>query len=143
MCRTLKGAGYSGRAADIWAVGCCLYMWMYHRCPYLADNPPKLLQMIADEPVDYPDDKSHSASLVALLHALLAKAPRERITIKGLRKDAFLTRDSAEPMPAPHGTEKSIVRDELSNAIKRVAVMSRAADAPGNAPADAPAPSVS
>ena len=135
MCRTLKGAGYSGRAADIWAVGCCLYMWMYHECPYVADNPPKLLQMIADDSIDYPDDKCHSERLMALLHALLAKAPRERITIKGLRKDAFLTHDQAEPLPAPQGTDKSIVRDEFSNAIQRVAVMSRAAaDAPSNAP---------
>ena len=33
MCRSIKGAGYSGRAADLWACGVSLYMWLYHDSP--------------------------------------------------------------------------------------------------------------
>ena len=34
----VRGAGYSGRAADMWACGASLFMWLYHRSPYTADN---------------------------------------------------------------------------------------------------------
>ena len=79
MCRTLKGAGYSGRAADLWACGCSLFMWMYHRLPYEADNPPALLAMIAEEPVAFPpNERGHSAELLARQLQLAEERQREK-----------------------------------------------------------------
>ena len=144
MCRTLKGAGYSGRAADLWACGCSLFMWMYHRLPYEADNPPALLAMIAEEPVAFPpNERGHSAELLALLHGLLTRAPKERVRIKDVRKDPFLTQHGSAPFPeaamADGASTRVTRREELSSAIQRVALMRAAAETPSAAPAPAEA----
>jgi len=34
MTRSRQGAGYSAKAADVWAVGVSLYMWLYHKPPF-------------------------------------------------------------------------------------------------------------
>ena len=39
---------YSGRAADIWALGVCVYMWMFHRLPFEAPTVFMLMEAIRD-----------------------------------------------------------------------------------------------
>jgi serine/threonine protein kinase len=140
MCRALRGAGYSGRAADIWACGVSLFMWMYHRCPYEADHIPGLMEAIANDDVAWPDDSEHSPSLVALLKGLLDRRPKMRLRIKELRRDAFITDGGMDEMPPPVAVPpmQSVPRTELSNALKRVLLLQRGGDM-GDAPAPSPA----
>ena len=140
MCRAMRGAGYSGRAADVWACGVSLFMWMYHALPYSADNPPELMNMIANEEVVYPEDSTHSASLIELLHGLLERAPRQRLRVRDIRRNKFLTRDGDDPLPTATAVMPGAVavpKADLSAAIKRVTLMQKTER---NALHDAPAP---
>jgi len=145
MCRSLRGAGYSGRAADMWACGVSLFMWLYHRPPYEASNPPALLEKISTEEIDYPEDTRSSPELLNLLRGLLQKAPLERLRIRDLRHDAFLTEGGKSPFDTPlpfimrsssaKGGEKlvdpssvAVDLEHLQKAIKCVAAMGRAVD---------------
>lgn len=40
MTQSRNGAGYSAKAADIWAVGVSLYMWLYFHPPFEATSRP-------------------------------------------------------------------------------------------------------
>ena len=39
---------YSGKAADVWALGVCVYMWCYHTLPFEAPTLYMLMQAIKD-----------------------------------------------------------------------------------------------
>ena len=122
MCRATKGVGYSGRAADVWACGVTLYMWLYHAEPYTSDTPSNLLQLISSTEVPYPPLKgSRSAELIELLHTMLARAPAERFRLKDMRKDAFLTARGELSLPEPPRVgEQSVARAELQAALSKV-----------------------
>ena len=85
----------------MWACGVSLFMWLYHRPPYEASNPPALLEKISTEEIDYPEDTRSSSELLNLLHGLLQRAPLERLRIRDLRHDAFLTEGGKAPFDAP------------------------------------------
>jgi len=135
MCRSIKGAGYSGRAAALWACGVSLYMWLYHDSPYTSDNPPGLLKAIAEDAVVYPAKapgaaEPPSAELLALLAGMLEKAPLQRSRVKELRRDAFITNNGAEPLEEPaevvnaRDGNVTVPKSELQSAIKRISIQS-------------------
>jgi len=129
MCRSLRGAGYSGRAADIWACGVSLYMWMFHAMPYVADTIPNLLAAISNEEVSYPDVSGYSEELVHLLKGMLERAPKQRLRMRELRRDAFVTKAHAEPLPPPEAKRSlnvSVSKAHLTGAISRVKLMNQA-----------------
>ena len=139
MCRTLRGAGYSGRAADVWACGVSLYMWLYHRPPYVADHVPGLLQVIANDEVEYPTDEAHSPSLLALLGGMLERKPKMRLRLRDIRRDEFITSGGAEPLPPATAASVVTVRQhELRNCLKRMVLLQRAGLSEEVAPAEAP-----
>ena len=131
----------------MWACGVSLWMWLYTDLPYDADSVPDMMQKIANEEVPYPpaDDPRNagrSESLLKLLRGLLERKPKMRHRIRDLRRDAFITDDGRQPLPEPVAVPQlqSAARVELSNAVKKVALMNRAEanDAPASAPAPAP-----
>ena len=130
MCRALRGAGYSGRAADMWAVGVSIFMWLYHRLPYEADSVVNLMERIANEEVDYPADTAHSAELLALLRGLLERKPKMRWRIRDLRHDPWLTQSGKNPLPPAEVPPDAMAapKSDLANAVKRVQLMRRADD---------------
>ena len=83
---------YSGRAADIWALGVCMFMWMFHRLPFEAPTVFMLMQAIRDGQLEV-DAQAYEATpeLLELLRGLLAKKPQHRLRIKDLRRSAWLT----------------------------------------------------
>lgn len=111
----------------------------------MADSQAELLQVIANDEVAYPvDDGTHSPSLLQLLRGLLERAPRERMRVREMRRDVFITADGNEPLPPALTSNPGAVavsKPELTSAIKRVALMQRAdwEEAPAPAPALAPA----
>jgi len=132
MCRSIKGAGYSGRAADLWACGVSLYMWLYHDSPFMADNPPALLKAIAEDTIVYPvREPAPSAELMSLLVQLLEKQAPMRIRIKSVRRDPFITNSGAEPLDDPlpvvnaRDGAVAVPKSELSSAIERIRSINR------------------
>ena len=71
------GKAFSGYAADIWAAGVCLYIFVTGRLPFYSESPTELMSIIKDGDVPY-EGLDLSESLVDLLQLTLHKDPTER-----------------------------------------------------------------
>ena len=66
---------------DIWAYGIILYQMIFGKCPFVGKNLSSTLDLIANQPLIYPDNFIISESLLNLLNGLLQKKAFERIDI--------------------------------------------------------------
>ena len=90
---------YSGKAADCWALGVCLYMWMYLKAPFEAPTVHMLLELIRESEVVYPTHVyKASDSLMELLRGLLQQKPIQRLRVKDMR--CAFSRTHSRPHPA-------------------------------------------
>ena len=62
-----------GRPTDIYALGACLYTFVFGRIPFNAPNVFKLFQVVQHEPLKFPEDVHVSYELRDLLLRMLAK----------------------------------------------------------------------
>ncbi|KAF2823906.1 Pkinase-domain-containing protein [Ophiobolus disseminans] len=91
-----KHGHVSGRAADIWSMGCTLFCLLSGRIPFEKHGMIELYQAIrVDEPIF---DESCSDELKTLLQRLLEKDPQKRITIDELREHPWVTRQGVDPL---------------------------------------------
>uniref|UniRef100_A0A7S4N509 Protein kinase domain-containing protein n=1 Tax=Odontella aurita TaxID=265563 RepID=A0A7S4N509_9STRA len=88
MCEE-DGGAFSGYAADLWAAGICLYIFVTGRLPFYSETPVELFDMIAEGDVPY-DGLGLSEHLVDLLKTLLEKDPSKRAGIGDCLKHPFL-----------------------------------------------------
>lgn len=117
---------YSGRAADVWALGVCMYMWMFLRLPFEAPTVYMLMQEIGHSPLDIPVNDTHSAELIELARGLLAKKPVQRLRIKDLRRDAWMTDGGKDLLPKPmHEAHHSVHKGELKENFTRAMMQMR------------------
>jgi [calcium/calmodulin-dependent protein kinase] kinase len=117
---------YSGRAADLWALGVCLHMWIFLRLPFEAPTVYMLMQEIGHSPLDIPENDTHSAELIELCRGLLNKKPQLRMRIKDLRRNAWMTEGGTVPLPAREGAGHSVaVKGELQDILTRGMVQLR------------------
>jgi len=101
-----------GKPTDIWALGVTLYYFIYGTCPFLGASVPAIYEQIQHQdlvlPALQPNGQTPSAELQDLLHKLLTKDPKRRITMKDIRKhpwcsSMFVKRPSIEAPPVPVG----------------------------------------
>lgn len=78
-----KHGHVSGRAADIWSVGCTLFCLLFGRIPFEKHGMIELYQAIRLDEPEFED--TCSDELKTLLKSLLEKDPTKRITIDELR----------------------------------------------------------
>lgn len=78
-----KHGHVSGRAADIWSMGCTLYCLRFGRIPFEKHGMIELYQAIRMDKVDF--DSDCNEDLQNLLRRLLEKDPKKRINIEELR----------------------------------------------------------
>jgi len=114
---------YSGRAADIWALGVCVYMWMFHRLPFEAPTLFMLMEAIRDGQLEL-DSSAYAATpeLVELVRGLLAKKPQHRLRIKDLRRNAWLTEGRSAPLPQPQNMatgHQTVQKGELQEILRQ------------------------
>ena len=86
-----EGGAFSGYAADLWAAGVCLYIFVTGHLPFFSDAPIELFNMIAGENVSY-EGFNLSKNLVDLLKRLLEKDANKRAGVGDSLKHPFLQR---------------------------------------------------
>ncbi|OSS43674.1 hypothetical protein B5807_11555 [Epicoccum nigrum] len=91
-----KHGHVSGRAADIWSMGCTLYCLLFGRIPFEKHGMIELYQAIRMNPVEF--DSECNEELKDLLLRLLEKDPKKRINIEQLREHPWVTRHGADPL---------------------------------------------
>eukprot|EP00879_Flechtneria_rotunda_P021169 GHRR01022301.1.p1 GENE.GHRR01022301.1~~GHRR01022301.1.p1 ORF type:complete len:459 (+),score=92.17 GHRR01022301.1:239-1615(+) len=90
---------YKPFPAECWALGVCLYMFVYGTVPYVPASTGALYERIrSPEPVMLPAQPAVSASLAALLKGLLDKNPDTRLTLAEVCKHEWVT-DSCRLTP--------------------------------------------
>jgi serine/threonine protein kinase len=97
------GRAFSGYAADIWAAGVCLYIFVTGRLPFYDEDPALLFELIKGE-VPYRTEKL-STKLVDLLHCTLNKDPEKRAGVGQCLSHPFLATARAQRI--------KLLRDEL------------------------------
>ena len=63
-----------GRPTDVYALGACLYTFVFGRIPFNAPNVFKLFQVVQNEPLRFPDRPTVTPLLQDLLLRMLHKA---------------------------------------------------------------------
>ena len=80
---------FSGYAADMWAAGVCLYIFVTGRLPWYSEIPTDLFEMIGAAEIDY-SGLGLSNSLIDLLKRCLEKCPGKRAGVGDCLKHPFL-----------------------------------------------------
>lgn len=94
-----KHGEVSGRAADIWSMGCTLFCLLFGRIPFEKHGMLELYQAIRNDDPQY--DDSCNPELLELLKRLLEKDPKKRITLEQIRVSMII-----HPLPREAKTDK-------------------------------------
>lgn len=76
---------YSGKAADIWALGATLYSLVYGNVPFLASSVLAVYEKIKNEDVQFPSQPEITDELKNLITQMLTKDPSQRITLPQIK----------------------------------------------------------
>lgn len=87
----LEKGPYSGKAADMYALGTCLYMLLFSRSPHEADGVADLLQKVKMGTLTIPAQPQTSEDAVSILMGLLEKNPQKRTTMLEFSKHTWVT----------------------------------------------------
>lgn len=103
---------FSGKALDLWSLGCTLYAFVFGKLPFYNESVLTLYNMIKTKPVVFPASPIISNSLKDLLLRMLDKDPTNRITLPEIKKHNWVTRNGAAPLPSE---EENCVLVEVSD----------------------------
>lgn len=76
---------YSGKAADIWALGATLYGFVYGNVPFVAHSVLSVYEKIKNEELKFPATPNISDELKDLITRMLNKNPADRITLPQIK----------------------------------------------------------
>ena len=81
---------YSGKAADIWALGVTLYSMVFNELPFWGDTEIDILEAIHKTDLKISEKRHISEGLKNLLMQLLEKDPLKRIEIGEVKKNLWI-----------------------------------------------------
>jgi serine/threonine protein kinase len=126
MCSGSNSNGFSGYAADMWAVGVCLYIFATGRLPFYNTVPLDLFEMIANCDVQY-SGLGLSDPLVDLLKSCLEKDPNKRAGVGDCLHHSFLQnareqriRQLGQEFEISKSTILHITEDDIKMAFRTV-----------------------
>ncbi|CAL8374195.1 calcium/calmodulin-dependent protein kinase kinase 1b [Gadus morhua] len=126
MAELEQGAGFSGKALDVWAMGVTLYCFVYGKCPFYHEFIVELHIKIKNEPVCFPQETTLSEDLKELILLMLDKNPETRITIPQIKLHPWMTQHGADPLPLEeeHCTAVEVTEEEVQNSIRLIPSLS-------------------
>ena len=74
--------GYSGRAADVWALGVTFFAFTFLKAPFDGEDALQLFENIENDELRFPENRRISNELGDLMLRLLEKDPAKRITLE-------------------------------------------------------------
>ncbi|XP_068249427.1 calcium/calmodulin-dependent protein kinase kinase 1-like isoform X2 [Palaemon carinicauda] len=90
---------YSGKAADIWALGVTLYAFVYGKLPFRDENIVVLYDKIRSSLLSFPPAPFVSDDLKDLISLMLEKNPNQRITLPEIKEHPWVTAGTQYPLP--------------------------------------------
>jgi len=94
------------RQADIYALGVCLFVFLFGQLPFTASSVPDLAKLVLRKSLSYPSSPEISAEAKDLLQQLLAKDPENRPTLVNIACHPWITNKGS--LPALFKGSKSI-----------------------------------
>lgn len=86
-CCTAESVGFSGKAADIWALGLTLFALVYKQLPFASQSLAGIFEAIESFVLTFDPNVHISSGLQLLLSRLLDKDPSSRIKMFELLQD--------------------------------------------------------
>jgi len=86
-------------AVDIWSLGVCLYKIVTDIFPFMADIYNELEERVLFDDVAFPLNMGLTNSLKDLVSKMLAKDPKQRITLKEIKAHPWLTNNARDERP--------------------------------------------
>ena len=87
---------FSAYEVDVWAMGVCLFCFLYGKLPFWTDNITEIFDEIQTRELTIP--AGCSESLRQLLNGMLEKDPKERMPLASIKENAWLTDDATFAM---------------------------------------------
>ncbi|KAG1658455.1 hypothetical protein FOA52_005619 [Chlamydomonas sp. UWO 241] len=92
------GRPFDGFAGDMWALGVCLYMFVFGTPPFSGHTSYQVYHAIQNQTLALPPAKPVSPDLERLLRALLNKTPGERATMESVLEHPWVTSRGRHPI---------------------------------------------
>ncbi|CAD8092971.1 unnamed protein product [Paramecium sonneborni] len=117
--------GYSGKAADIWALGITFFAFTYLSVPFTGNSIPDILKNISSNEVIFPQNFIISDGLKEFIHFILNKDPKKRPTIQEIAKHPWINQSSANLLDEMDQEDKvmEISQVDIDNAFSLVSLM--------------------
>lgn len=87
---------YSGRAADVWALGVTLYQLLSGRLLFEAGSYEELASQICDEPIVVGEQLPPAAKSLVL--RMLDRDPQRRVQVADILRDEWITEEGRHPL---------------------------------------------
>ncbi|CAG9464317.1 unnamed protein product [Pedinophyceae sp. YPF-701] len=115
-----RGEAFSGRAADLWALGVTLYHFVFADLPFKGPTTYATYAAIDVDDLVLPADVEVSHLLRDLLERMLEKDPAKRITLTGMKQHPWVREGGPAHHDAAGGASYAPVKvseDELAAAV--------------------------
>ncbi|WIA30403.1 hypothetical protein OEZ86_000488 [Tetradesmus obliquus] len=114
-------------AADVWALGACLFCFIYGRLPFQGSSVLDVFKAITTAQLELPDDVTISPSLTHLFGRLFDKDPATRITLQEVMCHPWVTDEGRVPLHSCADMGLGLIEvtaQEQLGAIDRASVVS-------------------
>ncbi|KAI5922161.1 kinase-like domain-containing protein [Camillea tinctor] len=120
LCQAKHG-DVSGKAADVWSMGVCLYCFKYGKLPFKGSNVVEMFEAIRTQEIPLPEGEDED--FVDLITRILDKNNETRITLPEIRNHPWVTKRGSDPLLSEEENCTDLVEPpnelELSHAFTR------------------------
>ncbi|GIL44787.1 hypothetical protein Vafri_2287 [Volvox africanus] len=93
-----QGKQFNGFPGDIWALGICLFMFVFGKPPFIGNTTYQIYEAIQRGELQFPAEIPASGELKDLLTRLLQKDPAQRISLEEIPAHPWVTRGGVLPV---------------------------------------------